>query len=107
MSIVDLADEKLGARDVVRPNRIAVGDAVAEHADARHGDRLSGNVFDGRDKHFRGPRHHAAVRSFRRAVYRPGKTLPGAERFETARGVLSRELFSADVSEIRGWALSL
>src|SRR5438105_649604 len=105
MSIVDLADEKLGARDVVRPNRIALGDAVAEHADARHGDRLSGNVFDGRDKYLRRPRHDATIRSFRRAIYRRGKALPGAERLETTRSVLSRELFSAGVSEVRGRAL--
>src|SRR5439155_953609 len=45
MSIVDLADEKLGARDVVRSNRTALGDALTEHADTRHRDGLPWNVF--------------------------------------------------------------
>src|SRR5438874_334034 len=97
MSIVGLADEKLGTRDVVRPNRTSLGHAVAEYADARNGNGLSGDVFARRNEHFRGPRDHATVRDFRRAFYRRGETLSRAEQSETAGRFLSRKLFSADV----------
>src|ERR1700736_5314953 len=97
MSIVDLADEKLGTSDVVRPNRTSVGHAFAEHAKARDGDSLSRNVFTRRNEHFRRPRHDKAVRNFRSALHRRRKDLSQAERSETPRRVLSRKLFSADV----------
>ncbi len=97
MSIVDLAHEKLEARDVVRRNGAAMGDAVPEHADARHGHSLSGNVFTRGNEHFRRARHEPAVRDFRGTVYRPGKALSPAERPEVARRFFSRKLFPAHV----------
>src|SRR5262249_61234484 len=98
-------DEKLETCDVVRSNRTALGDAVAEHADARYGDGLSGNVSARRNKYFRRARHHATVRNFRRAVRRRRSSLPGAEQLKTPGRVLSRKLFSANVQQIRGRAL--
>src|SRR5437588_8415767 len=97
MSIVDPADEKLGARDVVRPNWTSLGHAFAEHADARHGNGLSGNVFTRGDEHFRRPGYNKAVRNFRRTLHRRRNDLSRAERSETPQRVLSRKLFSADV----------
>src|SRR5437660_7248933 len=97
MSIVDLADEKLGTRDVVRSSRTAMGDPITEHADARHRDGVPRNVFARRNEHFRGSRDHATVRNFRCTVYRRGITLPRAQQLETAGRFLSGKLFSTDV----------
>src|SRR5678815_4980163 len=44
MWIVDPANEELGAPDVVRSNRSAMGNDIAQHADARYLDRLSRHV---------------------------------------------------------------
>src|SRR5437763_14313500 len=97
MSIVDLTDEKLGTRDVVRSNRTALGNAITKHADARHRDGLPGNVFARRNEYFRRPRHDKAVRNFRRALHRRRETLSRTKRSETAGRFLSGKLFSADV----------
>ena len=101
MSIVDPADEKLGAPDVVRSNRSAMGNAVAQHADARYRDGLSRHVSSRRNEYFRRPRHNASIRNFRRTVYRSRDTLPRAQRIKIARRFLSRKLFSADLSQVR------
>ncbi len=50
----------------------AVGDAVAEHADARNGGRLSGNGAVRGHERLGGARHDAAVRAHRRAMGRCG-----------------------------------
>ncbi len=63
-------DGGMAARDVSRRCRGAVGDAVAEHADARHRDRLSGNRAVRGNERVGGPRDDAAVRTSRRAVGR-------------------------------------
>src|SRR5882724_10097205 len=97
MSIVDLADEKLGTPDVVRSNRTSLGNAVAKHPHARNSDGLSGNVFGRRNEHFGRPWHDATLRNFRSAVYRRGKTVSRTQSFETAGCILSRKLFSTDV----------
>ena len=64
------ADGGLDARHVFRRDRPAVGDAVAEHADARHRDRLSGHGAVRRHDAVGRARHDAAVRADRRAVDR-------------------------------------
>src|SRR5260370_25599098 len=97
MRVVELAEEKLGARDVSRSNRTAMGDDVTEHADTRHRDGLPWNVFARRDEYFRGSRDDAAVRNFRRPVHRRRIVLSRAEQFETASRVFSGKLFSADI----------
>ena len=55
------ADARLEAHRLARPHRTSVGDAVAEHADARHRDRLSRSGPARGDKPLGGSRHHAAV----------------------------------------------
>ena len=54
----------------LRRDRAAVGDAVAEHADARQRDRLPGRGAVRRHEAVRRTRHDAAVRADRRAVDR-------------------------------------
>ena len=87
-------DARLAARDDLRRDRAAVGDAVAEHADARHRARLSGAVPVRGDQPVRGARHDAAVRDRRArrsstatrwaaalaATQPAGRALPAARR---------------------------
>src|SRR5580704_7531134 len=101
MWIVDLANEKLGAPDVVRSNRSAMGNAVAQYADARYRDRLSRHVSSRRNKYFGRPRHNASIRNLRRTVCERRSALPRTQRIKIARRFLPRELFSADVSQVR------
>ena len=68
-------DGGLVARDVLRRDRPAVGHAVAEHAHARHGHRLSRRGAVRGHAAVRGPRHDAAVRAAGRAVDRRGAVL--------------------------------
>ncbi len=61
---------QLAARPAVRAHGAAVGDAVAEHADARHGAGLPGDVPGRGYRAVGGARHHAAVRAGGRAAPR-------------------------------------
>ena len=56
-----LSSEKLGSRNVVRPNRPAMGDALTEYADPRHRHGLPRDVSARRHQHFRRTRHDATV----------------------------------------------
>ena len=58
---------------VLGRDRAAVGDAVAEHADARHGNRLPGDGAVRRHDALRGTRHDEALRAGGRAVDRRGR----------------------------------
>ena len=66
----DRADGGLVARHVLRRHRPPLGDALAQHADARHGHRLSGHGAVRRHDAVGRPRHDASVRVDRRAVAR-------------------------------------
>ena len=79
------ADERLVARGVLGRHRRALGDAVAQHADAGHRHRLPRpGALRGHDA-VRGARHHPAVRAVRRAGARPERAGLGAERLPAAR----------------------
>src|SRR6266487_4317657 len=93
MSTVDPANEKLGAPDVVRSNRSAMGNAIAQHADARYCDRLSRHVSPGRNKYFGRPRHNAPVRDFRRTIYSRRSILPRTQRIKITGLFLRQKLF--------------
>src|SRR5881398_158770 len=93
-------NEKLGARNVVRSNWPPLGDAVAEHADTRYRDGLSGDVFARGDKHLRRSRHHPAIRNFRLALDRSRKILSLIKRVETSGDIFPRDVLPTDVSEI-------
>jgi len=101
MWIVDPANEELGAPDVVGPNRAAMGNALAQHADARYRDCLSRHVSSRRNKYFGRPRHNASLRNLRRTVYSSRGTLRRTQCIRIARRFLSRKLFSADLSQVR------
>src|SRR6266576_790504 len=105
MPVVNLTHEKLAARDVVRSNRTSMADAVAKYADARYGNRVSWNVLAGRHKHLRRSRHDTTIRNLWRAIHRNGIGLSRAQPFETAGRCLPRELFPANVSQVRWRAL--
>ena len=79
-----------------------LGDALAQHADARYRDGLSGNVSARGDKYFRGPRNDATIRDFRRAVHRCGSVLSRDERRETSGRAFSRNVFPTDVPQVCG-----
>ena len=64
------ADEELAARRLVRSDRAAVDQSVAEHAQPDPGDALSRHRRDRIHQHLGGPRHRHAVRADRRAVDR-------------------------------------
>ena len=64
-------DARVAAVDDVRRDGTALGDAVAQHADARHGAGLSGAVSVRGHEPVRRAGHHAPVRAGRRAV--PGR----------------------------------
>ena len=94
-------DEGLEAVDGLRRDRPALGDAVAEHADARHRVRLSRAVPGRGDQPVRGARHDAAVRDHRRAVPRR-LSLGGAARPPaSARRAIPAAVVPADVSQVR------
>src|SRR5262245_41107453 len=90
----------MGARDVVRPNRSFMGNAITQHAYARDRDSLPRHVSIRSHKYFRGAWHDATVRTFWRAIYRCGETLRRVKRLKVARHFLSRELFPANLPKI-------
>src|SRR5438477_11983804 len=94
------ANEKLEARHVVRSNWSPLGDAIAQHADTGYCDGLSWNVFAGRNQYLRGSRHHPTFRNFWLALDRPRKILLCIDRVETSGDIFSRDVLSADISEI-------
>ena len=61
------AHGRLVARDVLGRDRAALGDAIAQHADARHRHRLSGNGAVRRHYVVGGTRYDATLRADRRA----------------------------------------
>ena len=105
MPIVNLTNEELAARDVVRSNWTSVANAVAEYADARYGNRVSWNVLARRHERLRRSRHDTAIRNLWRAIHRNGIGLSRAQSFEIAGRFLPRELFPANFSQVRWRAL--
>ena len=79
----------------------AVGDAVAQHADARHRGRLSGHGAVRGDAALGRTRHDAAVRARRRAGHRGRALRPRDERAGPAGRRLPAGGVRADVPEAR------
>ena len=71
----------------------ALGDALAEHADARHGHRLSRHGALRRHHAVGGPRHHAPLRADRRAVARRRPARRAHERGRAQGRALPRRDF--------------
>ena len=82
-------------------DRAALGHPVAEPADARQRDRLSGRGAVRGDDALRGARHDAAVRADRRAVDRRRALADGDERARPAGRALPAGVLRADVPEAR------
>ena len=92
---------RLEARDVLRRDRPALGDAVTQPADARQRCRLSGcGAVRGNDA-VRGAGHDAAVRADRGAVDRRRAVRRGDECAAAAGRAFQAGLFRADFSEAR------
>ena len=77
-----------------------MGDAITQHADARHRHGLPRHVSVRRHEYFRGTRHDTTIRNFWCAIYRCGETLRRAKRLKAARRFLSRKLFPANLPKI-------
>ena len=96
------AGARLAARDDVRGDGPALGDAVAEHADAGHRAGLSGAVPVRGDEPLRGARHDAAVRDRRGAVPRRARAGRRRSPRRSPPGVRLRPLVvPADVPQVR------
>jgi hypothetical protein len=65
-----VADARMGTRDVVRRDGAAVGNAVAEYADARDRGGVCRDVSVRRHEHFRRTRNDATFRDLRGAIHR-------------------------------------
>ena len=80
-----IAGRGLGARRVVRSDRAAVGEPLAEHAEPEPGHAVSGGRRDRVLEHFGWPRHRPALRADRCAVDRRRAPGRGAEWAQVAR----------------------
>ena len=89
-------DEQLAPRCVVRSNRPAVDQPVAEHAKSRSGDAVSRRRRDRGDEHLCRSRHRHTVRAIRRSVDRRRATRGSAQRAQySGRRLLSRSVHSS------------
>ena len=92
---------RLAPRDVLGRDRPAVGDAVAQHADARHRHRLPGRRAVRGHAAVGRTRHDPAVRAARRAVDRRRAVRRAAERAGDRRGALPAGRLRADLPQAR------
>ena len=95
------ADDRLVASHVRGRSRRTLGDAVAQHPDARQRHRLPGHGAVRGDHGVRGPRHDAAVRAGGRSVGAGGTDGRHAQPARPARRALPPRRVRADVPEAR------
>ncbi len=93
------ADARLAAGDDLRRDRPPLGDAFAQHADARHRALLPGAVSVRGDQPLGGAGDHPPVRARRRAVPRRLRLGGGGRR--SAGGAAAAAHVPSDVSQVR------